>query len=409
MPAVLYVGQAYYNHWYLSRELRELGWRADVANIDPGHAGHYHGEDVRIVGRRRRDLVSHAAFFARAARRYDVFHFANAGGLRLGDAIGDFVAHRFSVGDDIRLLRRLGKKIVYTNNGCLDGVAQSSFRAWGPYPTCDDCPFQHRPEVCSDAGNLAWGALRNELTDYQALLLGNRADYNSAPTVHEVPEVYALDEDVWRPDLAIPGELRLGLPEATVKIYHAVGNADTRSQADTMRNTKSTHIYVPLIQQLKAEGHDCELIFFKDVPNLQVRYYQAQADIFVDMLTAGFFGATAREGMMLGKPVVCYLRPEFLEQARREIPAYVDELPIVSATPETIHDVLSDLIADPAKRAEIGERSRAFAVKWHGSKAAARRWDAIYRSLLDGSVEPSPWPITSDSAVSSQTANPAFS
>ena len=33
-PRVLMVGQAYYNAWYLSRALRELGWKADVLNWD---------------------------------------------------------------------------------------------------------------------------------------------------------------------------------------------------------------------------------------------------------------------------------------------------------------------------------------------------------------------------------------
>ncbi|MEZ5123712.1 MAG: hypothetical protein R2736_19425 [Solirubrobacterales bacterium] len=389
--SVLFVGQAYYNHWYLSRRLRELGWTADVVNIDAGSAGHYHGQDRMLVGRSRADLVKHLAFFARAARDYDVFHFANAHGLRFGDAIHDFAAHRFAAYDEIRWLKRMGKKIVYTNNGCLDGVAQTSFRAWPPYPTCDDCPFQHRPDVCSDELNLGWGRTRNELADYVALLGGNRADFNVAPNVYENPWVYCLDEEVWQPDLLVPTNYRLGLREQTFKIYHSVGNADTRSQVGTLRNTKSTHVYVPLVEQLKAEGRDVELLFFKDVPNLQLRYYQAQADVFVDMLTAGFFGATAREGLMLGKPVVCYLSPVFLEQMRREIPQYVDELPVISATPDTVRDVLTDLMDDPERRAEIGRRSREFAVKWHGSRAAARAWDRVYREVLDGTIAPSPW------------------
>jgi hypothetical protein len=162
-----------------------------------------------------------------------------------------------------------------------------------------------------------------------------------------------------------------------------------------MRNTKSTHIYLPLVDELKAEGRDVELLFFKDVPNRELRYYQSQSDVFVDMLTTGFFGATAREGMMLGKPVVCYLRPEWMDQIRRELPAYVDELPVISATPDTIREVLVDLMDHPDKRAEIGRRSREFAVKWHGSREAARAWDGIYRGLLDGTLPPSPWGATS--------------
>ena len=35
---VLYVGQAYYNAWYLSRALRKLGWKADVLNWDASPA-----------------------------------------------------------------------------------------------------------------------------------------------------------------------------------------------------------------------------------------------------------------------------------------------------------------------------------------------------------------------------------
>jgi glycosyltransferase involved in cell wall biosynthesis len=174
--------------------------------------------------------------------------------------------------------------------------------------------------------------------------------------------------------------------EDTVKIYHAVGNFKSRSDEDR-KNIKCTHIYVDIVERLRAEGHNVELIFFSNVPNKELRFYQVQTDIFVDMLTYGFFGATAREGMMLGKPVVCFLRPEWLDSMRREIPEYVDELPIISATPDTIYEVLKDLIESPEKRKEIGLRSRHFAVKWHSAEAGAQRFDAIYTSLLRGKTK----------------------
>jgi len=67
---------------------------------------------------------------------------------------------------------------------------------------------------------------------------------------------------------------------------------------------------------------------------------------------------------------------------RREIPEYVDELPVISATPENIYEVLKDLVEHPEKRREIGRRSREFAVKWHSAEAGARRMDQIYSDLL---------------------------
>ena len=165
-----------------------------------------------------------------------------------------------------------------------------------------------------------------------------------------------------------------------MRIYHAVGHFQKRTAAG--RNIKSSHIYLPLIERMKAEGYDVELSFVHDVPNRDVRFIQVQADIVVDMLTFGWFGSNVREAMMLGKPVVCYLRPEWLERMRREIPDYIDELPIVSATPETVEDVLKDLVRDPERRRELGERGRRFALKYHSAEAGARRMDQIYRELL---------------------------
>jgi hypothetical protein len=203
-------------------------------------------------------------------------------------------------GADIRWLKRLGKKIVYSHTGCLDGVSQTSFSKWGPTPICNECAWQHVPAVCSDERNLHWGRLRNSVCDYQVSMGGNRVDYNDDPRVHEIQQFYCLDPDVWRPDLPIPEEYRLPDAAGAVRIYHAVGNFDLRTNSLTQVNVKSTHIYVPLIQRMQASGLPVELVFMKDKPNLVVRYYQAQSDIICDMLTFGFYGANVREGLMLG-------------------------------------------------------------------------------------------------------------
>ncbi len=382
---VLYVGQCYYNTWYLSRGLRKLGWKADLLNIDPVQTDqiYYHGQDFKFRYGTGINALGHLIFFAKALRNYDLFHFTGTWNLRFVSDFDNLLKSILPERWDIKLLRKLGKKIAYTNVGCLDGVSQSSFRTWLPEPVCDICPWRDLPEVCSDERNLAWGKLRNSLADYQMTLGGNRKDYNDDPRVHEVPQFYCLDQNIWNPELLIPSNYLLPIPQDTVKIYHSLGNFESRTEATTNRNIKSTHIYVPLIERLKAEGHKVELIFFHDVPNKQLRYYQAQADIVVDMLTYGWFGANVREAMMLGKPAICFLRPEWLESMRREIPEYVDELPVISATPQTIYDVLKDLIEHPEKRREIGRRSREFAVKWHSSEAGARRVAEIYSSLLE--------------------------
>jgi glycosyltransferase involved in cell wall biosynthesis len=378
------VGQCYYNNWYLSRELRKLGWKADVLNIDrnPNNQIYYHGEDFRFYYGGFKDFIRHILFYLKAIRNYDIFHFSNANGIYFSNYISKILRRLGLEYLEIKILKKLGKKIVYSNNGCLDGVSQTSFSSWGSEAVCDICPWKNEPSVCSDEKNLKWGKVRNELTDYQILLGGNRKDYNDDPRVHEVPGFYCLGHEFWNPDMMIPSNYLLPIDKSTIKILHAVGNYDSRTKGKEQKNLKSTHIYLPLIEDLKREGHDVELIFFKDIPNKVFRYYQAQADIVVDMLTYGFFGANIREAMMLGKPCICFLRPEWLESMKVEIPEYVKELPVISATPDTIREILIDLIVSEEKRKEIGKKSREFAIKWHSSESGARQMGKIYLKLI---------------------------
>jgi hypothetical protein len=383
---VLYAGQAYYNAWYLSRAMRERGWKADVLNWDSNASTqiYYHGQDFMFGDEGLRSLDECLAFYVAGLYAYDVFHFSNAHGICFGFPLQATFEQRFGLHSEIDLLKRLGKKIIYTNNGCLDGVSQSSFARWGQVPVCSTCRWRNEPAVCSNERNLRWGKFRNSVADYQCLLGGNRADYNDDPRVHEAPEFYCLDELVWHPRLEIPNPLRLPpVPPGTLWLYHAVGHKADRTTEDGV-NIKSSHIYLPLIEKLQASGHLLALYEPSGVPNKELRFMQAQVDIFLDMLTYGWFGANAREAMMLGKPVVCYLRPEWLASLRAEIPDYADELPIVDATPETVEAVLLDLITNPQKRTEIGRRGRAFALKWHSAQAAGTRFDTVYRKLLAG-------------------------
>ena len=382
--SILFVGHCYYNHYYLSRELRKLGWRADVLNIDldPSSEMYYQGSDY-IIHKGVIGFFMNLLFFIKSLFRYQIFHFANAEGMYFPpfNRIPKFYSI-FGQYSEVAFLKKLGKRIFYTNNGCRDGVLQSTFNKWGPYPVCDICPWQSRPDVCSDEKNMKWGELRNKFADFIGILGSNRADYNTAKNVHEAPWIYCLDKNLWDPNLLIPSNYLLPFDIKTVKIFHSVGNYDTRSHGDKKRTIKSTEIWVDIITRLKNEGLNVEMIFFKDVPSVNIKYYQAQADIFVDMLTFGFFGANIREAMMLGKPAICFLRPEWLTDMSKEIPDYVSELPVISATPETAYFVLKDLVLDSVKRQEIGVRMREFGLKWHASDVAAHHANKIYSNSL---------------------------
>ncbi len=86
--------------------------------------------------------------------------------------------------------------------------------------------------------------------------------------------------------------------------------------------------------------------------------------------------------MMLGKPTICYI--DTTEPSGAEPLSCLREVPLVSATEETVFDVLKDLLLDGNKRESIGRASRAYALKWHSADACAARYEKIYDALLSG-------------------------
>jgi len=384
-PRLLFVGDCYYSFWFLSRALRRMGWTADTLRTDRVSADStfLHETDLAFQYKGDLDRIRHWWFVFRSIRKYDVFSFYGVGNIRLLHADFDWTLPGLLPEHwEIRLLKRLGKKIVYMNVGCPDGVLLSSMLSLSGEVPCETCRWRDVPEVCGDDRNRAWGEVRNQLVDLVVAQGAWHKDYNDTPKLREAPQAYCLDPEFWNAALMVSTNYLLPFPKGTVALYHAVGNFALRTDSATGRNLKSTHIYLDVVRRLKAAGYPVELAFFHNVPNTEVRFYQLQADIVVDMLTFGWFGANVREALMLGKPVVCYIRPQWLEEVRKENPEYAAELPIVSATPETVYDVLRDLIEHPEKRAEIGRRSREFAVKWHSPDAAAAKMDKLYTELL---------------------------
>ena len=87
---------------------------------------------------------------------------------------------------------------------------------------------------------------------------------------------------------------------------------------------------------------------------------------------------------MLGKPVVCYLRAGVARaDARARSPSTSTSCRSSARRPETVEDVLTDLVEHPEKRAE-SRPSGAASSRSSGTpaEAGARRFDRVYSELL---------------------------
>jgi hypothetical protein len=379
--SVVFLHNSYYNFFYLAAALRKRGWDAISVSIeapDGEHSGFYHGNDLCLYDADPFKMQQKIdSFLIEAVERFGMVHFYGRGQMAFSPSEFDYSDAFDHWPVEMVRLKQAGVKIGYSVCGCLDGVAQSSVLKWSG--CCDRCVWQNNPKICSDKMNLAWGHKYQMMCDLIATEGFPALDYQSGPKVYREPLTTALDSDLWRPDIEIPEKYRLAREPGELIVYHAVGNFGFRATKE--RNLKGTGAVVAAIERLRSEGMKVRLEFVTDVPSKEVRFIQVQADVIVDQLNYGRYGATAREGMMLGRPTVCYMHKD--EQTGEEPLQSIETCPLVSASESTIYDVLRDLLSDERKRQDIGRASREFALKWHGADACAARFEKVYDALLD--------------------------
>jgi hypothetical protein len=279
--------------------------------------------------------------------------------------------------------RALGKKVAYTISGCRSATSQTSVKAWSRdargRSLCGQCVYESRPDVCSDELNLEWARRLGKHCDMTFAETNPALDYlMPGSKVVRGPHTGAMDETFWSPVIEIPPAHRVPRSDSEILVLHAFGNFEARHNED--RNIKGTPAIASAVERLTREGHNVRFIFVTGLNNVDLRYYQAQADIIVDQLWAGRYGAAAREGMMLGKPVICYLNRREIDP-RYELEA-LKEAPLVSATVDTIYDALKELVVNREKRLTIGKLSREYAIKWHGMANCAARYEEVYDRLF---------------------------
>lgn len=380
--SVIFIHHCFYHFLYLARALRERGWRAVCVSLDAPQgpsARFQHGEDLNLFSPDPYQMRANAqALFRFAKRNFQLMHFAGDGNL-------SFFPWNFGEQDpaDIVEWRTLGKKVAYTISGCRSATSQTSVKLWSRdamgRSLCHQCVFENRPDVCSDQLNLQWASKLGRHCDMTFAETNPALDYLvPGPKVVRGPHTGAMDERFWAPDIEIPPAHRVPRIADEVLVLHAFGNYESRQNEE--RNIKGTPAIAAAVERLQAEGHKVRFLFATGLRNVDLRYYQAQADIIVDQLWAGRYGAAAREGMMLGKPVISYLNRREPD-ARYELEA-LKEVPIVSASVDTIYDALKDLVVSREKRLQMGALSREYAIKWHGMANCAARYEQVFDRMF---------------------------
>ncbi len=141
--------------------------------------------------------------------------------------------------------------------------------------------------------------------------------------------------------------------------------------APSAPGAKGTKFILAAVEKLRAEcDFDFELIH--GMTPLEAREWMSLCDIFVDQLIVGEYGVASVEAMALGKPVICFIKPSLR-------PYYPAHFPVISADPDTVGDVLRDLMHDGPRRHATGEASRAWAEERHDARKVVAKLAEYYQ------------------------------
>ncbi|MBL4854256.1 MAG: glycosyltransferase family 4 protein [Robiginitomaculum sp.] len=381
--SVVFIHHSYYHFYYLASALRDRGWNAWCISLeDPegGNAPYYHGEDLNLW--HEESATRHGLqqeLFEAVYEHFDMIHFHGDSKFSIFDKTLCYNNERDGIGWDFLELKARGVKIGHSISGCLTGQRKSVFNKVSR-GVCNKCVWQNRPDVCSEAAQYQSGERIKLICDLNALEVDWPGDVSRrTKNCFYDPLTYCFNEQLWNPDIEIPKHIeRFKRKPGELLVFHAVGNLKDR-QSQT-KNIKGTPAVLAAMKRLKKEGHKVKLIFKTGVLSKDMRFYQIQADIIVDQINYGRYGATARETMALGVPTICHINPEQPDGIKPSLA--LNECPLVDATEETIYDVLKDLVANPEKRKKAGEAGRAYAMKWHSSAACAERFERVYDRMM---------------------------
>ena len=241
---------------------------------------------------------------------YDIFHFHTASATKRGF--------------DLPVWKAFGKKVIVHYHGSrIRGKKEKFF-----YKTFSDHVFVSTPDLLKYTANGIW--------------IPNPADLEKIPFV--------------------------GVSEKQdcINIVHSPTN----------RKIKGTEYVIESVRQLKSEGYNINLILVENLPHEKALEIYKKADIVVDWINLiyGIYGVVSIESMALGKPVICSIDQEFIDN-------YYKNLPIVNADKTNLVEKIRILIEDLDLRKKLSEEGRKYVEKMHDGEKIAEKIISHYEQI----------------------------
>lgn len=191
------------------------------------------------------------------------------------------------------------------------------------------------------------------------------------------------------PDLLefLPGRTEF-LPSSAVNPASIQYMPRSTSEGETVRIThapshqgvKGSRFVLAALEKIMQTDKNVEFDLIENESHSRTMARCSGSDLLVDQLILGWYGGLAVEAMSMGVPVVANINEIYAQRIDKKMEK---DLPIASATPETIERTLLECIeAIRSDRNWRRRASREFVETWHNPNKTAERTKKIYGDIL---------------------------
>lgn len=342
------------NSWQLSRSERELGLYSDVLYQSQNWLG-YPADIILDKSNFYPAMFAKSVFAAfTIPKKYDVLHF-NFGSTLID--IPERGIHHW----DLPLYKN--KRICVTYNGC---DARMKYRRT---QDAKICPCMHKgcqTALCKTEKLDACKEKRmQQFKDVGATFFALNPDYMRYMPKNTIFLPYTITG--WHSLNHIPILQNIKEP---IKIVHAPTN----------QVIKATKPLLDAIQRLKcAYPNKIELTLVEGMSHSEALVAYGKADLVVDQLRLGWFGAFAIEAMKMGKPVITYIHHDDLGFLPPQLAKDTCDT-FIEANEFTIESVLQNCIENPHFLLDKSAASLDYVNRWYNPINTAKITKSAYES-----------------------------
>jgi hypothetical protein len=340
----------------LARAERQLGLQSDVLVLSEGFK--YPADKILFAHPINTPLRKITTLWPRLremlllADEYDIFHF------NFGTSLIDHPNWGLPLAD-LAYFSKKGK-IIVTYNGC---DARQKF------------PTMQRTTIaaCHDSACYGGGCNSGEVDKERRKKIQLFSKYADAIFALNPDLLYFLPEKSKFLPYTISRwneiEIQPYLPHSgKIQIVHAPTNRVAKGSA---------YILAALDRLKQSHGEKFELRIIENKSHAEALAIYQQADLIIDQVLIGWYGAFAVECMKMGKPVMVYIREEDLhfipeQMAKSCLDAFI------RVTPETIYAKLVEIVENNEILLNYRKNGLEYVLKWHDPLSVAKITNKVY-------------------------------